>query len=185
LDTVVSEAERNSREAQSFASLGKDSLQWKPSANQWSIAECLEHLAMAEGAFKPIVIGALARGRQRFPAVSAPPYRPTWMGAWLIRHVSPDAPGKLTAPKVFRPSVASGLSHAVDHFLSEQQQFVKLVQQASGVDYNKVRLRSPVTALIRYSLADAFVVNVVHGQRHLLQARRVLSGINSVSDTKI
>ena len=43
----------------------------------------------------------------------------------------------------------------------------------NGLDYNKTRVRSPVTALLRYSLADAFVVIVVHSQRHLLQVRRV------------
>ncbi len=41
------------------------------------------------------------------------------------------------------------------------------------IDYNKTRLRSPVTPIMRYSLADAFVMTVVHGQRHLAQARRV------------
>ncbi len=36
------------------------------------------------------------------------------------------------------------------------------MRQAKGLDYNKTRLRSPVTPLMRYSLADAFVVTVVH-----------------------
>ena len=58
-------------------------------------------------------------------------------------------------------------------FLDEQQKFIDFVRQCHGIDYNKTRLRSPVTALVRYSLADAFVITVVHAQRHLAQARRV------------
>ena len=58
--------------------------------------------------------------------------------------------------------------------LSENQlNFLEFVRETNGIDYNKTRLRSPVTPLMRYSLADAFVITVVHGQRHLAQARRV------------
>ena len=58
-------------------------------------------------------------------------------------------------------------------FLDEQQKFIDFVGQCRNLDYNKTRLRSPVTPLVRYSLADAFVITVVHAQRHLGQARRV------------
>ena len=173
--TVEFEAEMNSRNAAEFASLNNAELNWKPSAGEWSIAECLEHLALSEAAFKPIISRAVAHGRDRFPAATVPRYQPTWMGGWLIRHVSPESPKKLVAPKVFRPAAASAIGGALDRFLKEQTEFIKLVREVAGVDYNRVRLRSPVTALVRYSLADALVVNVVHAQRHLLQARRVRS----------
>jgi nucleoid-associated protein YejK len=91
----------------------------------------------------------------------------------LIRHVSPESPKKLTAPKAFRPAGASAISGALDRYLREQEEFLNFVRQSAGIDYNRVRLRSPVTPLVRYSLADAFVVIVVHAQRHLQQARRV------------
>jgi len=52
-------------------------------------------------------------------------------------------------------------------------EFLDFVRGSTGIDYNKTRLRSPVTPLMRYSLADAFVITVLHGQRHLAQARRV------------
>ena len=175
LETIESEAQKNSREAKEFTSLSAPSLNWKPSQTEWSIAECLEHLSMSEAAFKPIVIRALERGRGRFRVASPPAYQPTWIGAWLIRHVSPESPKKLTAPKAFRPSTTSAISGSLDRFLREQEEFLNFVRQSAGIDYNKVRLRSPVTPLVRYSLADALVVVVVHAQRHLQQARRVRS----------
>ena len=78
----------------------------------------------------------------------------------------------LPAPKVFRPS-QSTIVDPLGIFLKQQETFLHFVRASDGVDYNKVRLRSPVTPLMRYSLADAFVVTVVHGWRHLAQARRV------------
>jgi hypothetical protein len=79
----------------------------------------------------------------------------------------------VAAPKVFRPAEASEIHGALDRFLRQQEGFLRFVRQAEGVNYNKVKLRSPVTALMRYSLADAFVITAVHGRRHLAQARRV------------
>jgi hypothetical protein len=60
----------------------------------------------------------------------------------------------------------------LEKYLNQQSEFLGFVREAQGIDYNKVRLRSPVTPLMRYSLADAFVVTVVHGWRHLAQAKR-------------
>jgi hypothetical protein len=177
LDLVEAEAQRNSATAKEFASLDEGRLNWKPTSDQWSIAECLEHLTISMAAYKPIMNRARTHGGRRFPAASAPPYRPTWMGGWLIRHVSPDSPKKLTAPKVFRPPAVSSISGSLGRFIKEQDEFIKFVRESAGMDYNKVRLRSPVTPLVRYSLADAFVVIVVHAQRHLLQAQRVRSAM--------
>jgi hypothetical protein len=95
------------------------------------------------------------------------------MGGWLARHVAPEAPRKLRAPKMFRPAEASNIRDSLQMFLAEQNKFIDFVRQCNGVDYNKTRIRSPVTPLMRYSLADAFVITVLHAQRHLEQARRV------------
>ncbi len=94
-------------------------------------------------------------------------------GGWLIKQLLPEATRKMRAPKVFRPAESSAIEGALDRFLRQQQKFLSFVNDARGIDYNKTRLRSAVTPLIRYSLADAFVMTVVHGQRHLAQARRV------------
>jgi len=91
----------------------------------------------------------------------------------LIRQLLPEAARKVPAPKVFRPAESAAIAGALERFLRQQERFISLVSHARGIDYNKTKLRSPVTPLMRYSLADAFVITVVHGQRHLAQARRV------------
>jgi hypothetical protein len=77
------------------------------------------------------------------------------------------------SPKVFRPSQSALIEGVLEKFLNQQTMFLGFVREAQGIDHNKVRLRSPVTPFMRYSLADAFVVTVVHGWRHLAQAKRV------------
>jgi DinB superfamily len=174
LQTIAAEAARNSDAARQLVSgLSEDQLNWKPAPDKWSIAQCLDHLAVTSSKFGPYFTAALARAHQRSPVASSPSYRSTLIGGWLIKQVVPETGRNLPAPKVFRPSESSSIHAALESFLEQQARFIEFVRETDGVDYNKTRVRSPVTPLMRYSLADAFVVTVVHGQRHLAQARRV------------
>jgi hypothetical protein len=174
LQTVIAETEKTSEEAGKLAhDLTEEQLNWKPAPDRWSIAQCLDHLALTTEKFDPYFTVAIARAREQWPASSAPKYRPTRMGGWLIRQLVPEAAKKVPSPKVFRPAETVAIDGALNHFLKAQTNFLGFVRLAEGVDYNKTRLRSPVTFLMRYSLADAFVITAVHGQRHLGQARRV------------
>ena len=173
VDTVIAQAQRNATEARSVVDgLSDAQLNWKPSPDKWSIAQCLEHLKAASSGFNSYFVEALTRGRRRYATASPPAYRPTFMGRWLIKHVEPESARKLRAPKIFKPST-SNVQHALQDFLDQQQTFLKFVGETTGIDYNRTRLRSPVTPLIRYSLADAYVITVSHEQRHLQQAQRV------------
>jgi len=170
LQTIADEAEKNSEIArQLFSDLSEAQLNWKPAPEKWSIAQCLEHLAVATNKFHAYFTAAIASAKK---TSSHPVYRPSLMGGWLIKYVSPESPRRLRAPKILRPD-ASDVRGSLASFLAEQEQFVQFVRKAEGIDYNRARLRSPVTPLMRYSLADAFVITVAHGQRHLAQARRV------------
>jgi hypothetical protein len=174
LQTIVKETEKNSEAAcQLVSGLSEAQLNWKPAPDKWSIAQCLEHLAVTSKEFDSYFTVALARGQKKWPVSRAPAYRPSWMGGWLIKQVTPETGRNLRAPKVFRPSESSTIQGALESFLKQQERFLAFVRETAGVNYNKTRLRSPVTPLMRYSLADAFVVTVVHGQRHLVQAQRV------------
>ncbi len=174
LQTIVNETEKNSEAARQLVSgLSEAQLNWKPDPDKWSIAQCLDHLAVTSKKFDAYFTVALTRGRKKWPVSTGPGYRPSLMGGWLIKQVTPETGRNLPAPKVFRPSESSTIQGALESFLKQQERFLAFVRETAGVDYNKTRLRSPVTPLMRYSLADAFVVTVVHGQRHLAQARRV------------
>lgn len=172
--TIVSEAEKNSATASDLVrGLSEQQLNWKPDAKQWSIAQCLEHLAITSRQFNSYFKQLIESARLKWPTKGAIPYRPSLVGGWLIKQVVPETTRKVPAPKVFKPSDSSSIPDALALFLKQQEEFVRFVRESEGVDYNRARLRSPVTPLMRYSLADAFVVTIVHGYRHLAQANRV------------
>ncbi|MFY9619021.1 MAG: DinB family protein [Pyrinomonadaceae bacterium] len=172
--TIVSEAEKNNATANDLArGLTEAQLNWKPDATQWSIAQCLEHLAVTSKQFNGYFKQLIESARLKWPTNGAIPYRPSLVGGWLIKQVVPETTRKVSAPKIFKPSDSSLIEDALALFLKQQEEFVRFVRESEGVDYNRARLRSPVTPLMRYSLADAFVVTIVHGYRHLAQANRV------------
>lgn len=175
LQTITVEAEKNSDEAKVLAAgLCEGQQSWIPAPGCWSIAQCLDHLATTSNAFAPYFTAAIKRGRDKWPVNAPVSYQPSWVGGWLIKQVVPEATRKVPSPKVFRPSQTPTIKNALEKFLKQQDEFIRFVRKAEGLDYNKTRLRSPVTPLMRYSLADAFVVTVVHEWRHLEQARRIL-----------
>ena len=153
--------------------LSEAQLNWKPAPDKWSIAQCLDHLTVTSNRFEPYLTAALARGQRKWPVSAAPAYRPSFIGGWLIKQVDPETGRNLPAPKVFRPAESSAIHGALESFIKQHERFIEFVRRSAGIDYNKTRLRSPVTPLMRYSLADAFVITVVHGRRHLGQAQRV------------
>jgi hypothetical protein len=172
--TIVSEAEKNNATASDLVrGLTEEQLNWKPDAKQWSIAQCLEHLAVTSRQFNGYFQQLIESARLKWPTNGAVRYRPSLVGGWLIKQVAPETTRKVPAPKVFKPSDSSSIHDALGLFLKQQEEFVHFVRESEGVDYNRARLRSPVTPLMRYSLADAFVVTIVHGYRHLAQANRV------------
>jgi hypothetical protein len=174
LSAVVSEAEQNNQAARAVAAeLTDRQLNWKPLPQQWSIAQCLEHLAITSAKFDEYFSAAIARAQQKYPAGTSPKYKPSLIGGWLARQVDPVGGRNLPAPKVFRPTAGSEIPGSLDLFLKQQAKFIDFVRACQGIDYNKTRIRSPVTPFMRYSLADAFVITVLHGRRHLAQARRV------------
>ena len=149
-------------------------LRWTSGPSSWSIAQCLDHLTTTSKAFEPYLASGYQAG-QREVAECARQFPSGLVGSvgWLIKQVLPETVRKVPAPKVFQPSQSPAIENVLEKFLKQQAEFLRFVRQAEGLDYNKTRLRSPVTPLMRYSLADAFVVTVVHGWRHLAQARRV------------
>lgn len=174
LQTVASETGKINDEARRLVTgLNDTQLNWKPAADRWSIAQCFDHLAITSREFDPFLTRAIDHGRKKFPLSGGIAYRPSFLGGWLVKQLLPEATRKVPAPKVFRPADSSNINGAFERFLRQQDVFIRAVRDAQGVDFNRTRLRSPVSPLMRYSLADAFVITVVHCQRHLQQARNV------------
>ena len=63
----------------------------------------------------------------------------------------------------------------VEHFLAHQHTLVGLMDDATGFDWRRLRISSPISPLFRFNLGDAFFMLVVYGERHAGQMERVVA----------
>jgi hypothetical protein len=155
-----------------FGGLSTQQLNWKPSAEQWSIAQCFDHLMTANDGYFPIFKKILS-GEKKNTFWESVPWLPAFWGKMLIKAVAPEYPRKLKAPKIFHPSSSSIDGAVIHRFIGQQSQVIRYMEATADLDLEKVKISSPVTNLIAYSLMDAYRIIITHERRHFLQATRV------------
>ena len=173
LDVLVSEAREIAADTHAgFATLTPQQLNWKPSVDQWSIAQCFDHLMTANGAYFPIFEKVLS-GEKEKTFWERLPWLPAFWGNLLIKSLDPESTRKLKAPKIFHPSSSTVDGAIIRRFIDQQNQVIRYMKATENLDLDKIKISSPVTNLITYSLMDAYRIIVVHEKRHFLQAVRV------------
>src|ERR1051325_10296779 len=85
-----------------FGQLTVSQLNWKPSAERWSVAQCFDHLLNTNKGYLPVIENVLAGQKptlwQRMPLL------PTLAGTLLIKAVDPASKRKIKAPAKFQPA---------------------------------------------------------------------------------
>jgi hypothetical protein len=172
LPALITEANDIAAESKStFGRLTPAQLNWKPSPERWSVAQCFEHLLTSNKGFFPRIEGVIAGIKptfwQRMPIV------PGLAGRLLIKSLDPKSTRKIRAPKKFQPAQSDISAAVIDDFVDQQTKIVEKMKATEHLDLEKIIVTSPVAAAITYSLMDAYRVIVVHERRHFEQARRV------------
>ena len=172
LQSVIAEANSVASEAKSrFGRLTSAQLNWKPSADRWSVAQCFDHLLNSHKDYLPIFESVLAGKKQTF--WEKMPVLPGLAGKLLIKSLDPASTRKLKAPKNFQPGQSDIRPSVIDDFVAQQEQIVQKMKATEHLDLEKIVITSPVSAAITYSLMDAYRIIVVHEARHFQQAKRV------------
>ena len=153
--------------------LSDDQANWKPAPKKWSIAECIQHLNQGLGTYNERISAALEKAKAEAKTGEEPYGRGTFIGRYIVgflKKPSKTAP----APGVFKPA-SSGLKidEVADTFRAEARKLADLAAQADGLKLGHIIIKTPVSGLIRVSLAQAFELHTLHTPRHLGQAERV------------
>jgi hypothetical protein len=156
-----------------FGALTSAQLAWQPGPEQWGIGHCLVHVARINELYRERLAPALASARTR-GLVARAPLKGSWMGRWFARAVGP-AGRAVKTPPLFRPRRETVEGAALETFFDEQVRLQSLLDDARGLDLDRVRVTSPATPLLRFHACDAFRILVEHEKRHVAQADRVLA----------
>lgn len=150
--------------------LRPEHLNWHPSAGEWSVGQCLEHLYITNQVYLGPISAALEDHR---PAI-VPEIRLGVFSAWFIRnYVAPNFGGaRSKAPKKIE-SAQSVDPDILKKFLDSNRAARELVQRASQYDVNAIRFKNPLVPLLRFTVGTGLEIVAKHEARHLLQAERV------------
>jgi hypothetical protein len=149
-----------------------------PAAGQWSVAECLIHLNITSERFIPIIDDAIRDGRGRGVLASAPPMR-DFIG-WLLCHIlEPPYRIKMKTAPSFVPTRVEPMKEVLERFDYLQGELLVRLDRASGLALDRLRITSPFGPRIKYNLYSAFRLIPVHQRRHLWQAERTRSRVES------
>jgi hypothetical protein len=172
LDEMFDAIERDARVL--VEGLTGEAAAWRPNQDAWSVAECLDHLAIANRvylrAMEPVAERALMRGSTR-----RGPAKPGMIGSWFIRTLEPPVKPRFRtrAPQRIRPRQAPSLGDAFAQFLASHDEVRAFLRRYAQIDLAGARFPNPLVRGIRFSLATGLHVIAAHERRHLWQARRV------------
>jgi len=174
LPTVAAEGRLVADETKrAFGRLSDEQVNWTPSAGEWSIGQCFDHLIISNRPFFAI-IEEIREGRRRNRAWERMPVLPRFFGQHLLRTLRADSGRKVKARPAFYPSTSHIAGGIIASFVEQQDRLLALIETTRGLDLNGITVTSPVVRLITYSLLDAYRIIVVHEQNHFVQARRVM-----------
>ena len=168
---LLAELDAADKQATALAEgLTVDQLNWRASQAEWSIGQCLEHLAVANEVYAVTIAEAVID----CPVGRADEITPGWFGRWFIRSYIDPATQKIKgkAPKKIVPvkTVDAGI---LRRFLETNQITRSLVHRASNVDVNRVRFKNPFIGVIRFTVGTGLEIITKHERRHLLQGERI------------
>jgi len=152
--------------------LSEKQFTWRPAKDAWSIQECLAHLVMVGQTEVRLVEAAIQSGRSQGITGNGP-FRYGWLERTILRQTEPPARRKFSSPRRFRPVHGQPVTAILPTFLHVQQQFAALAEQAKGLDLARIKVPTPMSRLLKFSLGITLAQAAAHERRHLLQARAV------------
>ncbi len=173
ISNLLSEFQGISEDTQkTFGKLLIEQINWKPSAQVWSIGQCFEHLIKTNELFYAELDKIADRTRRNSFLENYSPLSSVF-GNLLISSLKKDS-RKFKAPsqKVVPPSAID--PNIVEIFAAHQAELIEKIKRTENADWNKIKITSPFMKLITYKLSDGFRVVVEHEKRHFRQAERVL-----------
>ena len=155
-----------------FGRLTRAQLNWKPSAEQWSVGQCFDHLIQTNRCFFPEMERVAAGTFKSSLWARVSPFSGL-IARLIIGSLDPVKGRKTKAARVFLPTSSDVDADVMEKFASHQVELAELMRATSKADLRRTMVTSPVTSVATYSLLDAYRIVVAHERKHFEQARRV------------
>jgi len=172
IDDLLSRTENATIAVRKFKELNITQLQFKSSAESWSILECIEHLNLyGDYYLVEIEKQILAQNGKSKSTV----FKSGLIGNYFanLMQVKNGKMTKMKSPNDKNPIHSKLTITTIDRFLKQQDRLKTLLTQARNVDLTKTKTAISLTKYIKLRLGDTFRFFIYHIERHILQAERI------------
>jgi len=156
-----------------FGNLTVEQINWKPAKERWSIAECLEHLLIADKCyFKDLA--EISNGSYEMTFWEK--YSPfsSLLGNLLKENMKEKVKRKMVTQKMITPLPTTYDISLLSQYAANLTRFIDLVSKCAGADLDRTIIGSPMIGWVTYSLRDALEFLFEHEHRHINQAIEVM-----------
>jgi hypothetical protein len=155
-----------------FGGLDARQLNWRPSPAQWSVAQCFEHLLIANRLVIREAEAALDDARPR-TFWQRMPLLPSVLGRMLIRSQTPGGSRKFRSPPTAQPASSDIAADIIPRFVAQHRELATRLAGLSEAQAARAIMASPFLRVITYSVLDGCRLLLAHDRRHFEQARQV------------
>lgn len=155
-----------------FGGLSPAQLNWKPSAGQWGVGQCFDHLIVTNRSFFPVMERVAAGTFKSDLWARVSPFS-GFFGRYILGALDPSRGKKIKAPRAFLPASSDVDAEVIGRFVENLSEVSARMRATEGVDLGRTVVTSPAMALVTYSLRDVYRIFVAHARGHFEQARRV------------
>lgn len=165
------------RSHQRLRPLTSEQLNRRPGYDNWSAAQCLEHLNLVGGYFLPSL-----KARLRLAQAKGSTARPQVRSGWLGRYVTHSASQRyglgdslLRLPRQYAPTGVRLTGTVVEAYNRQLDELLRLLLLARQVDAGAVRIPNPLYPWLRLRLTDVLEALIAHAQRYVKQAEQTVT----------
>jgi hypothetical protein len=158
LDTLIGRVET------AVAKVDDSGLNWKPSAEAWSIGQIIDHVLIGMEYYVPGVEASVKDGKKSAGNANV---KHSWFGGMIIKGIGPG--GKAPILKQLIPGPGPYPKELAQKWTERHRHLIDLAHRAEGMDLSSIKIRNPFFKLFRMNLADFFAILADHSEGHVLQ----------------
>ena len=154
------------------AGLSDDQANWHPQGGAaWSIAQCLDHIAVTNIAYLPPLQRAASDARPGHVSYRAGGFA----SKYFLKKTEPPVAMKIKAPQKIQPTSKISVAEALAKFQRSNDAIRQFVSDTAGVNLCDVRFKNPFIPLVmNFTVASGLLIIAAHNRRHLWQMEQVL-----------
>ena len=149
-------------------------LNFRITADSWSILECLEHLNRYGNFYIPEISHRISSSATSPKA----DFKPGILGNYFAGSMLPkEKLNKMKTLKGMNPIRSQLNKEVINEFIQQQKQLLDLLKKAEYVNLEKTKTAISISKLITLKLGDTFRFVIYHNARHMVQIENILKNI--------